>query len=1158
MKTKWVAVALAFLLGAALGFVRAGQEMPTNAPARRVPSFPLVLKLNTNFATAGSWQGTNRTAASNTVARTILPDKGTVVAPGGSQTAPPDSAIGTNILVPCLRDDDPDAELRAAAVGGQTNSVGNMTGSRDSGSGQPGRLPTWEETTPVDSGSHITNTSGGRQAVLPPNSVPADTPENIALFRAEAEKGKPEAQFALGNVFDRRIGESNKAEAACWYRKAAEQGHTEAQFALGIACLLGSGVQSNSEEAVSWFRKAAENGNVRAQLFLAGMYQVGSGVESNWVEYAKWIRKAAENGSAEAADCLGRAYRYGLGVESNITKAVEWFEKSAKQGYAQGWMSLAEASALGLLGPAGDREAEKWYQQALATARASSTNASDVGAATGEIQGRCALIGCKLLSEAPEAAITDRIARWLRRGAASELGLFQLRDWERGFRNGGMEFCKRDNAKAFVLLQFLAEKGDPSDQGLLALAYANGMGIKSNLIEAAKWHEKAAKQGNWESCMALAEINALGLLGRADDAEAERWFERALEAAKGKTQDKGSTTNTTTTPRHANRFPVGEPAINAVRFSCGAVGIKLLNRAPQPIPTDSAFRWLRRLAKMDGGTPLLRSSVEAFRDGGEAFGEQCVKNPRKAFVVLQICAERGRVYDQVELADAYRHGLGTETNMVEAVKWYEKAAKGGADAELLALGAEPEDPEYGDELRQARCNASMRLAEVHALGLLGRVDNQAAVKWYETALDMATAADRKARNGSAAVMNVHSSCVWIGCQMLNEAKEARITPDIAEWLRRCIEPELALYVLRDWAAGFQDGRENCQRNPAKAFVLREFCAQIGDAANQVALGVALWEGNGTSKDQAKAVVWFKKAAQQGNAYGQFDAGLCYEKGEGIPRDYVEAYKWYNLSAAQGHEAARKSRDNLSLWMTPDQIAEAQRRSSAFVARKEKGSSGAKDGDAESGEARFVGTGFIVSADGCIVTCQHVIAEATTIQIRTRNGTWPARLLKADAANDLAVLKVSGQFNALPLAPSRAVKLGDSIFTVGFPNPALQGTSPKLTKGEISSLAGIQDDPRYFQISVPIQPGNSGGALVDATGNVIGLVTSKLSARVALATSGALPENVNYAVKSTYLLGLLESLPEVASKLCEPHGGKTRKWEDVVKDAEAATVMVLVY
>jgi len=92
-----------------------------------------------------------------------------------------------------------------------------------------------------------------------------------------------------------------------------------------------------------------------------------------------------------------------------------------------------------------------------------------------------------------------------------------------------------------------------------------------------------------------------------------------------------------------------------------------------------------------------------------------------------------------------------------------------------------------------------------------------------------------------------------------------------------------------------------------------------------------------------------------------------------------------------------------------------------------------------------------------------------------------------------------------------VKLGGTVATVGFPNIGLQGFAPKLAKGEIASLSGAGDDGRYFQISVPVQPGNSGGALVDERGNVVGVVSAKLSARAALAASGALPENVNYAV-----------------------------------------------
>jgi S1-C subfamily serine protease len=163
----------------------------------------------------------------------------------------------------------------------------------------------------------------------------------------------------------------------------------------------------------------------------------------------------------------------------------------------------------------------------------------------------------------------------------------------------------------------------------------------------------------------------------------------------------------------------------------------------------------------------------------------------------------------------------------------------------------------------------------------------------------------------------------------------------------------------------------------------------------------------------------------------------------------------------------------------------------------------------------------------------------------------------DKANDLSLLKANGVFSALPVITSSPVRLGAAAFTVGFPNTELQGFSPKLAKGEIAGLAGIQDDARHFQISAPIQPGNSGGALVDERGNVIGVVVARLSQKAALATSGAFAENVNYAVKSGYILSFLESVPEVAAKLKQPNT-RARKFEDVVTAAEQAAVMVLVY
>ena len=91
----------------------------------------------------------------------------------------------------------------------------------------------------------------------------------------------------------------------------------------------------------------------------------------------------------------------------------------------------------------------------------------------------------------------------------------------------------------------------------------------------------------------------------------------------------------------------------------------------------------------------------------------------------------------------------------------------------------------------------------------------------------------------------------------------------------------------------------------------------------------------------------------------------------------------------------------------------------------------------------------------------------------------------------------------------------------------------------------------------MQPGNSGGALVDARGNVVGIVAAKLDAVTALAATGSLPENVNYAVKSSLLLSFLESVPEVDAKLKDPNT-KEESFEDVVKSAQAAAVLVLVY
>jgi S1-C subfamily serine protease len=279
----------------------------------------------------------------------------------------------------------------------------------------------------------------------------------------------------------------------------------------------------------------------------------------------------------------------------------------------------------------------------------------------------------------------------------------------------------------------------------------------------------------------------------------------------------------------------------------------------------------------------------------------------------------------------------------------------------------------------------------------------------------------------------------------------------------------------------------------------------------------------------------------------------------VPKDYVEAYKWFNLCAAQGHlNAAQSVRDSIAEQMTPEQIAEAQRRSAAFVPRKETlGSNSTSSSPDTADSPTATGTGFFITDDGYLISNYHVVKDAAKVHLVTSAGLIDAKVVQVDAANDLALLKAEGRFASLPITSSRSVKLGGTVATVGFPDIGLQGFAPKFARGEIASLSGASDDARYFQISVPVQPGNSGGALVDEHGNVVGVVSAKLDASVALAASGALPENVNYAVKSSFLLGFLESVPAVSDKLKTPVTDD-RKFSDVVKSAQDAAVLVLVY
>ena len=173
-------------------------------------------------------------------------------------------------------------------------------------------------------------------------------------------------------------------------------------------------------------------------------------------------------------------------------------------------------------------------------------------------------------------------------------------------------------------------------------------------------------------------------------------------------------------------------------------------------------------------------------------------------------------------------------------------------------------------------------------------------------------------------------------------------------------------------------------------------------------------------------------------------------------------------------------------------------------------------------------------------------------MKTSAGVFLAQIVEVDGTNDLALLKIAGQYRPLHVS-TNDVQLGDAVFTIGFPAIDLQGMQPKYTDGKISSLMGIKDDPKEYQISVQVQPGNSGGPLVDMAGNVKGVIVAKLDDMAALMAMGSVPQNVNYAIKGERLRDFLRRFPAIKLQAMDSAAGP-----GTVANVQQSVALVLVY
>lgn len=322
----------------------------------------------------------------------------------------------------------------------------------------------------------------------------------------------------------------------------------------------------------------------------------------------------------------------------------------------------------------------------------------------------------------------------------------------------------------------------------------------------------------------------------------------------------------------------------------------------------------------------------------------------------------------------------------------------------------------------------------------------------------------------------------------------------------------------DFAAGATAYRD---KDYARAMQIFLPLAQQGHPDAQTLVGLMYEKGLGVPKDVVEAAKWNRRGAEQGNPGAQLGLGMMYVEGVGVPRDYQQAYFWLMLANAQG-KSTPTLLSYLEQEISPVDRANAQAAARKWVARAEQPVGPSESAPQASGAAErqskkpaSTGSGFRIASDS-VITNHHVVESCNTIRV---NGE-PSRLHGSDPNSDLALLKTMQPGLAVDMRNHR-VRLGEPVTVAGYPLPTLlSGLS--ITTGNISSLSGPKGDTRLIQISAPVQPGNSGGPILDASGSLIGVVVSKLDAIRVAERTGDIPQNVNFGINANVLRAFLDS------------------------------------
>lgn len=540
--------------------------------------------------------------------------------------------------------------------------------------------------------------------------------------------------------------------------------------------------------------------------------------------------------------------------------------------------------------------------------------------------------------------------------------------------------------------------------------------------------------------------------------------------------------------------------------------------------------------------------------------------PKEKFAKVQKEAVAGNARAQYDLSVMYYEGEGVPKDVAKTMEWLHKAAaQGFADAQNL-LGVAyahgkgvPKDAAKAVEwflkaAAQGNANAQFMLGWMYAFVDGVPKDAAKAFEWWKRAAAQGHT-DAQFRLGWA-----YAGGFGVPA---DAAKEL-------EWFQKAAAQGNADAQIRLGRMYWYGGR-GVPKDAIKALELYHKAAAAGEVYAQIFLGNIYAEGDGVPKDAAKAFEWFQKAAAQGNADAQSRLGWMYWTGEGVGKNVILAYAWQNLASVEdsgspaapapsgkGPEApVREVRDAMEARLNPAQRAEGQRLSSNWkqgdilqVTGESNPSASAPLGTLTK---QGTGTGFVVSNSGHALTNYHVIDGCK--EIRAAGQDAAIKVVTSDTVNDLTLLQMPGKSNAATLTDNPAkLRQGEDIVVYGYPLNSVLSSGGNLTPGTVSALSGLGNNTNQIQITAPIQPGSSGSPVLDKKGNVVGVVSMKLSDSKMARVTGSVGQNVNFAVNGQTVKAFLDT-NKVSYKTGGGFFSREKSNADIAEEARKWTVVL---